>query len=42
VWFDIAQTGDLLHQDWHIERGSSASIAFRLGVAGLTLARPSS
>jgi hypothetical protein len=42
VWFDIAQTGDLLHQDWHIEHGSSASVAFHVGVAALTLARPSS
>jgi hypothetical protein len=41
VWFDIAQAGDLLHQDWRIEGSTFASTAFRLGVAALSLARPS-
>jgi hypothetical protein len=40
VWFDIAQAGDVLHQDWRIE-GTSSSSAFRLGVSALSLARPS-
>jgi hypothetical protein len=40
VWFDIAQAGDLLHQNWRIEGSPSASTAFRLGISALTLARP--
>jgi hypothetical protein len=41
VWFDIAQSGDIFHQDWRIESSQSATTAFRLGVSALTLARPS-
>ncbi len=41
VWFDIAQSGGLFHQDWRIEDSQSASAAFRLGVSTLRLARPS-
>jgi mannan endo-1,4-beta-mannosidase len=41
VWFDIAQSGDIFHQDWRIESSQAAMTAFRLGVSALTLARPS-
>jgi hypothetical protein len=41
VWFDIAQGGDIFHQDWRIESSQAATTAFRLGVSALTLARPS-
>jgi mannan endo-1,4-beta-mannosidase len=41
VWFDIAQSGDIFHQDWRIESSQLATTAFRLGVSALTLARPS-
>jgi Glycosyl hydrolase family 26 len=41
VWFDIAQAGGPLHQDWRIEGSQSATTAFRLGVSALRLARPS-
>ena len=41
VWFDIAQSGDIFHQDWRIEASQAATTAFRLGVSALTLARPS-
>jgi mannan endo-1,4-beta-mannosidase len=41
VWFDIAQSGGILRQDWRIEDSRPASAAFRLGVSTLTLARPS-
>jgi mannan endo-1,4-beta-mannosidase len=41
VWFDIAQHGDLLHQNWRIESNSAAEAAFRLGISALSLARPS-
>ena len=42
VWFDIAQDDGILHQDWRIEGSSSAAqTAVRLGIAALTLARPS-
>ena len=42
VWFDIAQSDGILHQDWRIENSQPARAAFRLGVSTLTLARPSS
>jgi mannan endo-1,4-beta-mannosidase len=41
VWFDIAQHGSLLHQDWRIEGDQVAEAAFRAGISQLTLARPS-
>jgi hypothetical protein len=41
VWFDIAQSDGILHQDWRIENSQPARAAFRLGVSTLTLARPS-
>jgi mannan endo-1,4-beta-mannosidase len=41
VWFDIAQQGDIYHQDWRIEGDQPAEAAFRLGISALTLARPS-
>jgi mannan endo-1,4-beta-mannosidase len=41
VWFDVTQHDGLLHQDWRIEDSSVAEAAFRLGVAGLQLTRPS-
>ena len=41
VWFDIAQGGGILHQDWRIEDRPAAEAAFRLGISALTLARPS-
>jgi hypothetical protein len=31
VWFDIAQSGGILRQDWRIEDSRPASAAFRLG-----------
>jgi mannan endo-1,4-beta-mannosidase len=40
VWFDIAQSGGILRQDWRIEDSRPASAAFRLGVSTLSLARP--
>jgi mannan endo-1,4-beta-mannosidase len=41
VWFDVTQHDGILHQDWRIEDSSVAEAAFRLGVAGLRLTRPS-
>jgi mannan endo-1,4-beta-mannosidase len=41
VWFDIPQTGSIFHQDWRIEDSPAAEAAFRLGLSGLALARPS-
>jgi hypothetical protein len=41
VWFDIAQRGSFRSQDWRIEGDAPAEAAFRLGIAALTLARPS-
>ena len=41
VWFDIAQSGGIFHQDWRIEDHPEATLAFRLGIAALTLERPS-
>ena len=41
VWFDEAQQGGIDHQDWRIEDNPVAGTAFRLGIAGLTLTRPS-
>jgi mannan endo-1,4-beta-mannosidase len=41
VWFDIAQSDGIFHQDWRIEGSPAAEAAFRLGVSTLTLARPS-
>ena len=41
VWFDIAQSGGILRQNWRIEDSPPARSAFRLGVSTLTLARPS-
>jgi mannan endo-1,4-beta-mannosidase len=32
VWFDKAQHGSILHQDWRIEDNQQAEISFRLGV----------
>jgi len=40
VWFDIAQSGGIFHQNWRIEDSPPARAAFRLGVSALTLARP--
>ncbi len=40
VWFDKAQVGGILHQDWRIEDNVAAQTAFRLGVSALTLAHP--
>ncbi len=40
VWFDIAQHGSPIHQDWRIENSQTAEAAFQLGVASLTLAPP--
>jgi mannan endo-1,4-beta-mannosidase len=37
VWFDVDQSGSLMHQDWRIEGNTLAQAAFRVGVAGLTL-----
>jgi hypothetical protein len=42
MWFDVAQHGGILHQDWRIEGNAAAQNAFRLGVSALTLVRPSS
>jgi mannan endo-1,4-beta-mannosidase len=41
VWFDIAQSVGILHQNWRIEDSQAAAAAFRFGVSTLTLARPS-
>lgn len=41
VWFDIAQHNGIYHQDWRIEGDPHAESAFKLGVAGLTLASTS-
>jgi mannan endo-1,4-beta-mannosidase len=41
VWFDIAQQGGVLHQNWRIEDNPVATAAFRLAVSTLTLIRPS-
>jgi mannan endo-1,4-beta-mannosidase len=41
VWFDETQHGGIDHQNWRIEGDPVAEAAFRLGVAGLTLYRPS-
>jgi glycosyl hydrolase family 26 len=41
VWFDETQTGGIDHQNWRIEGDPVAQAAFRLGIAGLTLTRPS-
>jgi mannan endo-1,4-beta-mannosidase len=40
VWFDIAQQGGVLHQNWRIESNPVAQASFRLAVATLTLIRP--
>ena len=40
VWFDKTQHGGVLHQNWRIEGNQVAEVAFRLGVAPLTLIRP--
>jgi hypothetical protein len=40
VWFDIAQSDGLYHQDWRIEDSSAAQAAFRLGASKLNLYRP--
>jgi hypothetical protein len=40
VWFDIAQSDGILHQNWRLEDSQSARAAFRLGVSTLKLARP--
>jgi mannan endo-1,4-beta-mannosidase len=39
VWFDKAQHGSLLKQDWRLEDNVSAQAIFRLEVSTLTLAR---
>jgi hypothetical protein len=41
VWFDKAQHDGIDHQNWRIEGNPVAETAFRLGIAGLTLIRPS-
>jgi hypothetical protein len=41
VWFDIAQSDGILHQNWRIEDSQAAKAAFRFGVSTLSLARPS-
>jgi hypothetical protein len=41
VWFDETQTGGIDHQNWRIEGNPVAEAALRLGIAGLTLTRPS-
>lgn len=41
VWFDKKQDDGIYHQDWRIEDDQLAEDAFRLGIAGLTLAPPS-
>ena len=41
VWFDEAQHDGIDHQDWRLEDNSAAEAAFRLGIAGLRLTRPS-
>jgi hypothetical protein len=41
VWFDEAQQGGPLRQDWRIEDSAPAQAAFQLGTSTLTLARPS-
>jgi hypothetical protein len=40
VWFDKVQHDGIYHQDWRIENDPQATAAFRLGISGLTLARP--
>jgi hypothetical protein len=40
VWFDIAQSDGILHQNWRIEDSQAAKAAFRFGASTLTLARP--
>ena len=41
VWFDIPQHEGIFHQDWRIEGRPAAEAAFRRGIFGLALARPS-
>ena len=41
VWFDIPQDAGIFHQDWRIEDHQEATVAFRVGISTLTLARPS-
>jgi mannan endo-1,4-beta-mannosidase len=41
VWFDIAQSGGIRHQNWRIDGKRPAKAAFQLGISALTLARPS-
>jgi mannan endo-1,4-beta-mannosidase len=38
VWFDIAQSNGVYHQDWRIEDSPAAEAAFRRGAATLKLA----
>jgi len=40
VWFDVAQHNPPLRQDWRIEDNHVAEVAFKLGIAPLTLAAP--
>jgi len=40
VWFDVSQQGGPYRQNWRIEGDRLAEVAFRLGTASLTLARP--
>ncbi len=40
VWFDIAQSDGILHQNWRIEDSQAAKAAFRFGASTLVLARP--
>ncbi len=42
VWFDIAQSGGILHQDWRIEDNPIAATAFRFAVLHYLITRPSS
>jgi len=37
VWFDVAQSGSLIRQNWRIEGNPVAQAAFRVGVADLKL-----
>jgi hypothetical protein len=39
VWFDKAQHGSILEQDWRIEDNPAAEASFRLGMSALRLAR---
>lgn len=40
VWFDVAQSAGLYHQDWRLEGHQAAVAAFRRGVAKMTKKHP--